>query len=70
MKIVTHFAFNSNKTPLRQYSLRRPFAQDFRGTGGWGGGMAMEFQWAWNIFKNFLINLCKGRVILEGINIF
>ena len=34
------------------------------------GGLAMEFPWAWNIFKNFLINLCKGRVILEGINIF
>ena len=30
----------------------------------------MEFPWAWNIFKNFLINLCKGRVILEGVNIF
>ena len=30
----------------------------------------MEFPWAWNIFENFLINLCKGRVILEGVNIF
>ena len=30
----------------------------------------MKFPWAWNIFKNFLINLCKERVILEGINIF
>ena len=40
-----------------------------RGQGG-GGRMAMEFPWAWNIFKNFLINLCKGRVILEGVNIF
>ena len=35
-----------------------------------GGGVAMEFPWAWNIFQNFLINLCKERVILEGINIF
>ena len=29
--------------------------------------MAMEFTWSWDIFKNFLINLCKRRVILEGI---
>ena len=29
--------------------------------------MTMEFTWSWNIFKNFLINLCKGRVILERI---
>ena len=21
----------------------------------------MEFPWAWNIFKNFLVNVCKGR---------
>ena len=34
------------------------------------GWAATEFPWAWNIFKNFLINLCKERVILEGINIF
>ena len=27
----------------------------------------MEFTWSRNIFKNFLINLCKGRVILERI---
>ena len=40
------------------------------GVGVGGGGYGMVFQWAWNIFKNFLINLCKGRVILEGINIF
>ena len=30
----------------------------------------MSFSWAWNILKNFLINLCKGRVTLEGVNIF
>ena len=23
-----------------------------------------------NIFKDFLINLCKGRMILEGVHIF
>ena len=43
---------------------------DFQEFFFWGGGLAMEFPWAWNIFKNFLINLCKGRVILEGVNIF
>ena len=30
------------------------------GLGG-GRGVAMEFPWAWNIFKNFLINLYKGE---------
>ena len=38
--------------------------------GGGGGGVAMEFPWPWSIFKNSLINLCKGGVILEGVNIF
>ena len=44
--------------------------QEMGGGGGGGRGLTMEFPWAWNIFKNFLINLCKGRVILEGVNIF
>ena len=44
--------------------------QEIGGGGGGGGGLAIEFPWAWNIFKNFLINLCKGRLILEGVNIF
>ena len=61
MKIVTQFPLNSNKTLLRHYSLRRPFACDF-----WGGVLGMEFSWGWNIFQKLL----KGRVISEGINIF
>ena len=50
MKIV--IPLNSNKTPLRQYSLRRPFASDFSGTGGGGAGygisMGLEY------FQKFL----------------
>ena len=30
----------------------------------------MGFNGAEIFFKNLLINLCKGRVILEGVNIF
>ena len=40
------------------------------GGAGWVGKLAMELPWAWNIFKNFLINPRKRRVILEGVNIF
>ena len=36
VKMVTHFRLNSNKTPLRQYLLRRPFAWDFEGLGPGG----------------------------------
>ena len=55
MKIVTHFALNSNKTPLRQYSLRRPFAPDFGGTGGGrGGGDGYGISMGLEYFQKFL----------------
>ena len=63
--IVTNLPLNSNKTPLR---LETSKGLIFRRLGE--GGLTMEFPWTWNIFKNSLINLCKGRVILEGVNIF
>ena len=70
MKIVTHFPLNSNKTPSRHYSFDA-ICLRLWGTGGsGGGGLAMEFPWAWNIFKNFLLNLCKGGLIVEGVNTF
>ena len=31
---------------------------------GGGGAAAMQSPWAWNIFKNFLINICKGRALI------
>ena len=53
MKIVTHFPLNSNKTPLRQYLLRRHLLETSKGLGGGGGGgygisMGLEY------FQKFL----------------
>ena len=50
MKIVTHFPLNSNKAPLRHYSLRRPFAFFGGGGGGGGYGISMGLEY----FQKFL----------------
>ena len=68
-KIVTHLPLNSNKMPLRHDSFDAiclRLLRDLGGGGGAGYGISMGLEY----FKNFLLNLCKGRVILEGINTF
>ena len=57
VKIVTNFALNSNKTPLRQYSLRRPFAQASLKTSeglGWGWGDGYGISMGLEYFQKFL----------------
>ena len=67
VKIVMHFPLNSNKTPLRHYSLRRAFASAWMGVyweGGGGGGGEAGY-----VISMGLKYFQKGIVILEGVNI-
>ena len=56
MKIVTHFPLNSNKTPLRQYSLRRHLLETAEGLGGGGveGGGGYGISMGLEYFQKFL----------------
>ena len=65
MTIVTHFPLNSNITPLRHYSLRRPFVlETSEGLGGGGGGygisMGLEY------FQKFLDKPMQKESYFEG----
>ena len=67
-KIVTHFPLNSNKTPLRHYSLRRHLLETSKGLGGGGGGYGISM--GLEHFQKFLDKPMQRRVILEVVNIF
>ena len=51
VKIVTHFPLNSNKTPLRQYSLRRHLLETSEGLGRGGGGAGYGISMGPGIFS-------------------
>ena len=68
--LFTRFALSSNKTPLRHYSLRRPFAWDGMGVCWEGAEAGYVIFMGLEYFQKLLDKPMKGRVILEGVNIF
>ena len=66
--MVIHFPLNSNKTPLRHYSIhfKVHLLETSEGLGGGGHGISMGLEY----FQKFLAKPMKRRVILEGVNIF